>query len=261
MSKALTADKDTETITGANSFFDRLVIYKAALHALRYKMWEARDAINAEITLPTPPSAPSAPSFTYSDATAATVSATTIGAFGTAPVYTPPTLSESYTDFDTYFDLEDSEVGELALRKIASQLSVFQSEMQDQMNVFNDANVEYQSSIQDAIEQARITLQEAREDAQLSTSVSLANEAKTLEAAVTEYIQTLQKYGQEIASYGAQVQATVQEWGISLQRGTNEAKMLQFDWNRVAEEYKRAFLNYVKSYSGMPRVQVWHHEF
>lgn len=259
--RALTATVSTEEITGANKLFDRLVIYKSALHALRLKLTELRTEVDAEITLPSTPTLPAAPSIAYSDATAATVTATSIGAFGTPPVYTQPTLSESYTNFDTYFDLEDSEIGQLALARIESQLSVFRDEMQDQMNVFQDSNVEYQASIQDAIEQARITLQEARQNAEMATSVAVANEARTLEAAVQDYIQELARHAQEVASYSAQVSATIRKWEVSLNRVSQLIRMIVFDMNRIKAEYDKAFLQYIKSYSQMPRVRVWHHEY
>lgn len=60
------ATKDTSDFE-ESELLNRLVILRAAIHFLKYKMRESREAIDAEITLPTVPTIPSAPSFTYTN--------------------------------------------------------------------------------------------------------------------------------------------------------------------------------------------------
>lgn len=261
MSKELTANHLTTAITGVNSFFNLLVIAKAALHVLRYKAVRAREAFASAITLPTAPTIPAAPDFTYTPATATTISTVTIGAFGTAPTYTAPTLSPSYTNFDTYFSLEDSEVGALALEKLAQQLRDFQGQMQNALNTFNEENVAYQASIQDAIEQARIDLQRLSDDAQRTDNIGLANEARVLEAQVSEYVQSLQRFSQELALYSSQVNAESARFSQSIERSTAEIRSLSYDIQRVQATYRERYLQYVKSYSQMPPIRPVQHDY
>lgn len=261
MTQALTATTASESITGANRLFYLLVCAKATLHVIRLKFAEIREALIAVTALPTTPTLPSAPSFTYTDATTVGVTATTIASFGTAPVYTGPTLSLDYTDYSTYFDLEDSEIGMLALAKLQKQLESFREEMQDALNDFNDANVEYQATIRGNIEQAGITLQEELSNAQRDDNVDITNRAKQLEQQVVEYQNELARHAEEVRSYQVQVNSAASrvEQGLGLYSG--EARGLAFDLQRIQALYKERFLQYTKAYSGAPPVRPILHEY
>lgn len=262
LTKALTATTASDdAITGTNRQFFLLTVYKAALQVLRLLFEEVREELIAVSALPTTPTLPSAPSFTYTDATTVGVTATTIAAFGTAPVYTAPTLSLDYTDYGTYFDLEDSEIGMLALEKLRKQLEAFREQMQDAMNTFTDANVEYQASIQDAIEQARITLQEELSNAERDDQIDIINRAKQLEQQLVEYQQEIARHAQEVASYQAQVNSAASRVEQQLALSTGESRMLAFTANRLRERYRELFLQYTKAYSGMPPVRPILHEY
>ncbi len=260
-SQLLTADRDTSSITGANTHFDALVVLRASLDVLRYKMNAVRKNLFDEITLPTAPTLPAAPSFTYTDVVADAVSSITIGAFGTAPTYTPPSLTPLYTDFDTYFSLEDTEITQAALSKLGQQLNEFQASMQSAMNTFGKENVEYQASIQREVEEARLEIQRLIRNAQSNDQVELANRARQFEQQVTEYQQTLARHSQEIANYQAQIQAESVRFQQNMSKAPTEVRMLASDAQRLSQAYAQKLQEYIRSYSSMAPVRPKFHEF
>ena len=105
----------------------------------------------------------------------------------TAPVYTPPVASPSFSTVDTFISTdEDIELAGAKIQEINSQIGEYQANIQNQLNVFNDANVEYQAELQKAIQ-----------NAQLSQS---------------DDAQALQKYSAEIQAYQAQIGKEIQEY-------------------------------------------------
>ena len=187
----------------------------------------ALSACNTELDkIVTDVSAPVAPA--VSNFTTPTISAITIGGFGTAPAYTAPTVGGAteeltaaltalssnepgtdadFLDFSKWFtvvgeyieDSEDIELAGVQLQKISAYISAYQSALQNQLNVFNDANVEYQATIQKQIEQSRLDSQDAQQEASLK-----------LQKEVQEYQNKLQKYSNEIQSYQGQVSELIQ---------------------------------------------------
>lgn len=261
LTKELAAGHLDTSVTGANNFFTQLLIAKASINVTRMKMIRARESFSDAITLPTAPAVPTAPAFTYTDATPTTLATVTIGSLGTAPTYTPPALTPSYTDFDTYFDLEDAEVGAMAIEKLQQQVREFQAELQDALTVTNTANIEYQANLQKVIQQAQIDLERLRDDAQRSDNLDLANEARELERQVSQYAQSLQRFSQELALYNAQVNAESTRFAQSLQLGTNEIRSLSFDAQRLQALYRDRYMQYCKSYSQMPPIRVVQYDF
>jgi len=160
----------------------------------------------------TVPEAPSDPDFTYTDATGATVSATTIDALSTAPSFTEPECEADMSDFDTAYSNDDVELASVNLQKQAQLLQKYQVDIQNSLNEFNEGVTEYQADLQHIIEQARITLQEASTNAQLTTDVSKQNAIQDFQVYVQEYVSNIQKYSGELQSYQATISKEVQEW-------------------------------------------------
>lgn len=73
----------------------QLFFLRTAYNMLQVLASKETEGIEIDVVLPTAPTAPAVPSFAYSDATAATASATAIAALGTAPDYAKPVFSGS----------------------------------------------------------------------------------------------------------------------------------------------------------------------
>lgn len=167
-------------------------------------------------------SAPSAPldaSYSYSDATLGTYTATTIGSFGTAPTYTKPTTSASFTDLETYIGTdEDLEKAEAEVANQRTRLENFQMDLYNELNEFNASLEEYKANVQKALEQARLDQERLMRQASDTTNLNLQNKIQTLNAAIQLYRDKLGKYANQINSYQAEVNAEVQEYAQNLQR-------------------------------------------
>lgn len=86
-------DNDSTALTGYPKELVQAVILFAAIQGLNQNIDTHIATVDAlTFNIQTPPSLV-APSFIYSNAVAATIGTATIGVFGTAPTYTPPTLS------------------------------------------------------------------------------------------------------------------------------------------------------------------------
>jgi len=102
------------------------------------------------------------------------------------PIYTKPEVTYDTTQFETFLETnEDPELAGLQLGRLQKEVSNYQADIQNELNKFNEELVLYQGVL------ARVT-----KDAELeSASVS----------------QEVQNYQAEISSYGAQVNASIQE--------------------------------------------------
>ena len=110
----------------------------------------------------------------------------------TAPTYTAPVASPSFSTVDTFISTdEDIELAGAKIQEINSQISEYQANIQNQLNVFNDSNVEYQANFQKAIKDAEL---------------SQADDA-----------QVLQKYQAELQAYQANVAKEVQQYQQNLE--------------------------------------------
>jgi len=144
-----------------------------------------------------------------------TLSESSVTITGVVPDYTAPVFTSASTyltemeagtigaaasdiDLEHWFsiagqiieDEEDTELAQVHLQKIATFLSAFQADMQNQLNVFNEANVVYQATLQKDLKDADFDNQE---DARL-----------------------VQKYQAELSVYQAEVNAQVQEYQQNL---------------------------------------------
>ena len=105
----------------------------------------------------------------------------------TAPVYTPPVASPSFSTVDTFISTdEDIELASAKIQEINAQIGEYQANIQNQLNVFNDANIEYQAELQKAMKNADLS---QADDSQL-----------------------MQKYQADLQSYQAQIGKEVQEY-------------------------------------------------
>ena len=181
------------------------------------------------------------PSLGTASFTTPTISAITIGSFGTAPAYTAPTVGGAteeltaaltaltsnepgtdadFLDFSKWFtvvgeyieDSEDIELANVQLQKISAYISAYQAALQNQLNVFNDANVEYQATIQKQIEQSRLDSQDAQQEA----SLKLQKEVQEYQAQVSEYQaevnKDVQTYSQKLDRYKSEINLAFQAW-------------------------------------------------
>ena len=170
------------------------------------------------VTPLTPPTAPSAPNITYTDAVASSVTATTIGALGTAPAYTKPTAtaSLSFTDWTSYLNEEDPEMMAENIRKLNTELEEIQTTIQDERNEFDKELAQYRQDAEHKIQQAQITLQEEIKNADMATRVSLENERATFEALVADWRADLELYTAQIQEYRVSVDAVIQQFSVQL---------------------------------------------
>ena len=126
----------------------------------------------------TPPTAPDAPSFTTVNI--ATQTAPTF----TAPDWNPP----DWQDIDNWINTEeDSEMAAVRVQTINSQIQEFNSNLQNAQADFNAQHAEYEALVQEATQES--TLNKDRES--------------------QEYSAKLSKYQNEISSYAAQINETV----------------------------------------------------
>jgi hypothetical protein len=153
---------------------------------------------------------------------------------GTAPTYSSPVLSPDFSQVDTYIDTdEDNELATAKLQQIQTQVQEFSSRLQDGVNKFNKENIEYQASLQIDIQNAQI---------------KDSNENKKL-----------QKYQNEISSYGAEVnkvasenQGKVSEWQqkntVDIQKYStdiqNETSRVSFENSVFSQEVQKAIQKY-----------------
>ena len=163
------------------------------------------------------PSPPTAPSFAYTNATAATVSAVTVAALGTAPDYTKSAVALDFTEYETYEGEEDSEMMSAILSRIGTQLADKETDIKDEINEFQKELVAYQQDAQHKIEQARTTLQEALLDARSSTDVDVQNQLRAFEAQVQEYQSELARYETQLSEYASDTQAQLEEYQAAFQ--------------------------------------------
>ena len=171
------------------------------------------------------------------------ISSQAVAAFSSAPVYTPPIITNAtdgsigydtdndlsqlstaaWTSLDYDFDNEnidflkwfqvagdfiqneeDTELASAQLQKISTFISAYGQAMQNKLNIFNDANVEYQADIQHKIKEA--DLLDAHE----------ARKLQKYQADLSEYqaniSKEVQEYQQKLSRYQLELNNTFQTW-------------------------------------------------
>lgn len=177
---------------------DFITIGTARKYIVRSMYEEFANLPNA-ITVPTVPTAP-------------TLTSNEIGFFGTAPIYTPLTISPSFGAVDTFISVdEDVELAGIKIQEINVQINKYQADIQNQLNIFNEENVEYQSEVQKAIENARLSSQD---DAQ-----------------------ALQKYQAELQNYTSEIAGRMQIYSSSLQKVTTKYNWFMAQYDKLTLMY------------------------
>jgi len=230
-----------------------LLVLGAAIRCMPRLMADGRGKLPGALSITaTAPTVADAPSFTYTDAAATSVSAVTVGSLGTAPTYTKPTTSVSWTVFDTAIGNDDVEIAESHTRKENTRLSEYTADIQNELNEFNKELAVYQSTVQDAMKDADMAQQKAVVDAQQATSVDIQNRAKQLEQAITEYSATLQKFNSDLQRYGALVNTEVQDHVNTIQNFMANHNQLLAEWRALKEDYNGKLTLLLKRYDVLP---------
>ena len=191
------------------------------------------------------PSAPTAPSFTYSDASATSITSTSI-TFTDTLAYIQPVFGGSFTDIDSALGVEDVELSDGHARKLQVHLENFSRDLQNNWNVFQRDKGEFDGTLQKAITDAGLTQERLIEAARLGTNVALINKAKSFEKDDSEYAAVLGKHQSDVNSYAAQVQEEIQRITILTQKhlGQHGAMLTQLqsmkgEYNEILEMVKR----------------------
>lgn len=188
------------------------------------------------LTLPTAPSAPSAPNITYTDVTAQTIAAVTVGSIPAAPVYSAPASLTNITGltagamddgtiandtsiktpaqwFSTLGKIiekeEDPELASQSIAKMQSYLDLLRTDLESSNTAFT-ANVEkFRQDSQKIFSQAEIDIQKSLRQAELTNNVNLQNELQTLQASIANYRSEIELYTSEIQSYQSQASVAI----------------------------------------------------
>ena len=209
------------------------------------------DKIVSDVSVPAPPAINIV---TYTDATnsdasvtgvstATATAPTIIDVSSHAPTFTKPVVSPDFNQVNTHLDTnEDVELASVKIQELQTQISEYNSNIQNEQAEFNKENVKYQMEFQEAVTKSNADLQvaiananheaqEKRQEAQQSTdmdkfnkaqdqALALTNAAKQMEDLIADNNSKLQKYSNELQSYQAQVNKLSQ----TAQSYLNEAK-------------------------------------
>lgn len=223
-------------ITGLATKYEHGVVLYASIHALQKQLSDLmRTSLDgASLSAPTPPSAPNAPTLTYVNASAATVSATTIGNLpAVAPAFTTLDLTNQLTLLGTYLDTEeDIELADAKIRELQTRLQEARGEFEEDLE-------EYRASVQKTMEQARITLQEALRNAEMTTDVNKQNAIYQFQASLQDYVQELALYDTKLKAYQADVQMAIQDFMAKIQKYTSEHDRILAQMQSLKEQYNQ----------------------
>jgi len=232
------------SISNFPSEYYRLPVLYASMKLLHVKM--VGHALPSDLSISSAPSIPSAPSFTAPNgAIQNAVGAMSFSLTGTAPVFTPPVMEDVDTSaVQTFIDDDDIELARSQVEKISAQVQKFNADLASANQKFQEDNVEYQAKVQKDIQQFTTDANRAIQLMQTSTNVDLQNKAQVLQKEVGEYTATLNRYGQDLARFSADVQADVQEHSTKLAK-----EQLDYEWKvrqyqTLRQEYESAFVPY-----------------
>ena len=250
---------------------EEAVVLYGARNALN-RLMNGMNAISALTVSVSAPSAPSLATVSYSAATNADASATSVGAItvasvadvdptGSVPTYSKPTQTFDISQFETFLETnEDDELARIQLGRLNQELGEYQADIQNELNEFNKDNVRYQAEIQDqvtkhntalqrAITQAQIDSRDSQQEAQQATQVDISNKAadqalalqnaaQTMAAAVQNNDDLLQKFNSELGKYQSQVSDEVQEYNANLQKDVAKYQWYEKQYAMIDARYK-----------------------
>ena len=157
-----------------------------------------------------------------------------VGSLGSAPAYTPPSLSldfgtlsgsdttagtEASLGVDDFIYEEDVELAQISLQKMGVQIDKYQSDIQNQLNEFNENMTAYNANVQKIMKQADME--------------------------ESESLQGIQKYAQEIDSYQTTVNKKVQEWQVNTEK---ELTLWQTKRQTELQQYSADIQNNLNEY-------------
>ena len=229
------------TITNFPDEYEYLVVLYAAIKALQQNL---SGLVESDFSISA--SAPSAPSLatlsggSVSPITVASVSKADIS--GDVPAYTKPSSSVDFTSlvpsgsdssgFDDFVSSEDVEMASISLQKQQELLRAYQLDIQNELNEYNKENARYQANVQAELAKHNSDLQKALRQAQLDGSDAQQESAQTLQAAIQNNDDLVQKFLAELNKYTAQVNSEVQTYS---QNVANNAQKFQ---HTVAQQSK-----------------------
>ena len=180
------------------------------------------------------------------------------------PTFSKPVISPDFSQVNTHLDTnEDVELASVKIQEIQTQISEYNSDIQNEQAEFNKENVQYQANIQAEFNKANHDLQvavanannlaaEYRQEAQQTTEIdkfnkqqtqalNLANAAKQMEDLIADNSGKLQKYSSEIQSYQAKVNNEVQQYTQNLSRYSTELNTVYTAWAKTESDNIQIF--------------------
>ena len=169
-----------------------------------------------------------------------TLTSNTVSFSTTAPVYTSPIVTPSFSDVDNFISTdEDVELAGAKIQEINAQIGEYQANIQNQLNIFNDANVEYQSEFQKAIKNADLS---QVDDSQLIQKYQA--ELQEYQANVSKEIQEYQQnLDADLRVWQAERQTDLQKYSADIQNALNsfneDSVVYQQDIQRKSQNFQK----------------------
>jgi hypothetical protein len=193
----------------------------------------------------------------------------------TATLTNDATADNNKLDFSDWFEVvgdfiqteEDIELAGSQLQKISTYLNAYSQAMQNKLNIYNKENSIYQASVQAqlakhntdlqrTLRQLQVDAEEAKQESAQATDVdkfnkaqdqalALQNKANTLQAAIQNNDDLIQKYSSEIQSYSAQVNKAVQERNSDIQNfnAKLQKQVTDYQWKQSQLQSLKAEYN------------------
>jgi len=241
------------TITNFPDEYEYLVTLYAAIKALQQNL---SGLVEADFSISA--SAPSAPSLatlsggSVSPITVASVSKADIS--GDVPAYTKPSSSvdfgtlsssdssagtEANLGFDDFINSEDVEMASISLQKQQELLRAYQLDIQNELNEYNKENARYQANVQAELAKHNSDLQKALRQAQLDGSDAQQESAQTLQAAIQNNDDLVQKFLAELNKYTAQVNSEVQTYSQNVANNSQKFQHTVAQQSKLQADYDK----------------------
>lgn len=165
---------------------------------------------------------------------------------GSSPTYVPPVINTpDFSDANTWINTEeDPEMLASRVQVINSQISEFQSNIQDSVNKFNQENVAFQAQVQESMQEIQVSNQvnisKAQSDLQLAISNSdrsqqrqLQNAIQDMQAIVSDNDKKLTKFQAEVGNYQTEVSEKSQKVSSAVQNASyySEQARQYYEWS------------------------------
>lgn len=178
------------------------------------------------------PTAPNAPAITWSDGTLGTYTATTIAALPTAPTYTKPSTTASFTNTGTYIATnQDLAKAQTEIQHQNAILELYGKDLYNELNEFNAQLEEYKAGVQKVIRQAELDQERILKLANDETNLNLQNAIHAASTSLQNYQLSLNRYLAQIDSYGKVVESEVRAYVTNLDRFRIDRETLLTQYN------------------------------